>query len=100
METIIRWLEDHMLPCLYQKYLGMECPGCGMQRSFIELLKGNLLESFKLYPALLPVLFTLVLAASHLMFKFKKGPSLIVWSFSFSAAIIVINFVVKLITKG
>ncbi|MBT6029840.1 MAG: DUF2752 domain-containing protein, partial [Crocinitomicaceae bacterium] len=25
--------EDWMLPCLYKKVSGLDCPGCGFQRS-------------------------------------------------------------------
>ena len=44
---IIDWLQKHMIPCFSKKYLGIECPGCGLQRSFIALLKGNIVESLK-----------------------------------------------------
>jgi hypothetical protein len=86
-----------MLTCMYKKYLGIECPGCGMQRSFIELLKGNVIQSFKLYPALLPIIFTLLLTLTHLVFRYKKGPAYITGSFVITASIIVISFIIKLV---
>ncbi|WP_408733641.1 DUF2752 domain-containing protein [Mucilaginibacter sp.] len=45
-----------MLPCAYKAIFGIDCPGCGFQRSFIALLKGHLSESFFLYPATIPIL--------------------------------------------
>jgi hypothetical protein len=41
---------------------------CGFQRSVIELLKGNILESFILFPALIPLLITSLL---FIVLKFK-----------------------------
>ena len=48
--NIISWLEQGELPCLFKKYFHIDCPGCGFQRSIIALLKGNIAESFLLFP--------------------------------------------------
>ncbi len=76
---------------------GVDCPGCGMQRAFIALLKGNLLESLKLNASLLPFLFTVFYTISHLIFSFKNGPKNIVIFFAGTTLILTVNFVVKLI---
>lgn len=95
--SLAGWLERNMLPCIYKKYLGVECPGCGMQRALIELLKGNLLESLKVYPALLPTAFLLIYLSLHLIFKFEKGALVLKISFIFTASIIVTSYIIKLI---
>lgn len=51
-----------MLPCASKQLLGMECPGCGLQRSFISLLQGHIADSFALYPGLVPLAVFFVLA--------------------------------------
>ena len=61
------------MPCFYKKFLGMECPGCGMQRAFIELLKGDFIDSIKTFPALIPMMVMMVYLGLHLKYKFKKG---------------------------
>lgn len=86
-----------MMPCFYKQISGIDCPGCGMQRSFIELLRGNFIASFKMYPALLPVLFTLGLTAAHLYFKFKNGAVFIKYSFIFTISIITISYIHNLL---
>ena len=48
--NIISWLEQRELTCLFKKYFYFDCPGCGFQRSMIELMKGNVEESFLLFP--------------------------------------------------
>lgn len=95
--SLISWLEEHMQPCPYKKYLDIDCMGCGMQRSFIELLKGNILESFYLYPALIPMILMVLFLVIHLIFKFKNGGTLLKYFFIFNVSIVVINFVFKLV---
>lgn len=97
MLQLTHWLENHMMPCFYKQISGIDCPGCGMQRSFIELLHGNFIASFEMYPALLPVLFTLGLTAAHLYFKFKNGAVFIKYSFIFTISIISISYIIKLL---
>lgn len=50
-------MEDYMLPCMHKKIFGMDCLGCGIQRSFMLLLSGDIEGAFKMYPAL----FTMIL---------------------------------------
>ncbi len=97
MEKLIQWLEAHQLPCFYKHFLGIECPGCGMQTAFILLLKGNILESLKAYPAMLPIVFMVNFLILHLLFDFRKGASILKFSFIFTVVILVINYAVKLI---
>lgn len=93
----INWLEGNMLSCPYNKYLGVDCFGCGMQRSVVALLKGNILESFYLYPALFPMIFMFLLLIAHLIFKFKNGAAFLKYNFIFVVSIVVISFIIKLI---
>lgn len=91
----VNWLERQQGACFYKKFFGVECPGCGMQRSFVELLRGNLWESIIIYPALLPTIFMLLYLFAHLYFKFKKGYLVLKISFIFTTSIIILNFVIK-----
>jgi hypothetical protein len=97
MHQFIHWLEDHQLPCFYKQSLGVECPGCGMQSAFILLLKGEIIESILTYPALIPTIFMMVYLGLHLIFKFNKGAYILKISFIFTATIIVINYLIKLL---
>lgn len=89
------WIGQHLLPCPSKYFLGMDCPGCGMQRSVIEMLKGNVVESLKMYPGMLPMVFTMVLLAFHLKYRFENGARWLLYSYSFSAVIVVVSFIIK-----
>lgn len=91
----IHWLETHMLTCPYKAITGHDCPGCGMQRSFILMLKGQFLDSFAMFPALVPVLITFITLALHLKFKYEKGGKVLMWMYIFSTVIIFTSFIIK-----
>ncbi|NTW32237.1 MAG: DUF2752 domain-containing protein [Bacteroidetes bacterium] len=95
--SLTSWLEEHMFACAYKKYFGIECPGCGMQRAFVEMLNGNFILSLKTYPALLPTIFMLGYLILHLFLKFKKGALVLKISFIFTASIMFINYIIKII---
>lgn len=91
------WLEHHLLPCPTKYFFGMECPGCGMQRSIIELLRGNLIESIKLYPPLIPMLLMLVVLVINLKVNSAVWQKVLKYFFVANVAIILINYIFKFI---
>lgn len=97
MEGLVHWLESHQAPCYYKKILGIECLGCGMQTAFILLLKGEFLESFLTYPALIPVMFMVTFLVLHLVFKFKNGARILKFSFIFTLAIMILGYLYHII---
>jgi len=98
LESIIQWLEAHMQPCFYKRNFGIECPGCGMQRAFVALLRGQFWESLKLYPALIPTLGMVLFLILHLIFKFKNGANILKYLFIANTTIVVVSYIIKLIT--
>jgi hypothetical protein len=55
---VTKWLQNHLITCPFKKLTGIDCPGCGFQRSVIALLQGDLKNSLHLYPATIPLLIT------------------------------------------
>lgn len=96
MNILIHWLAQNQMPCYFKKYIGISCPGCGFQTAFVELLKGNILKSIIIYPALIPMLFLFIFLILHLIFKFKKGANILKFIFIFSSLLIVSNYILKL----
>ncbi len=92
---MIEWLQNHLTPCFFKSTFGFDCPGCGMQRAFISLLKGNLSESLHYHPALIPFLITLSVLLVQLKLKHPKGGTLVMWLFIITTAITFIQYGVK-----
>lgn len=92
---VLDWLQQHSLPCFFKSMFGIECPGCGFQRSAFALLKGNFTESFNYYHLTIPVLLLFIFTGAHLKFKFKNGNTVIQYSYIFIAALIATDFILK-----
>lgn len=96
LAKILTWLETHMGTCSFHEASGMVCPGCGLQRSIIALLKGDVLQSFLLFPALLPLTFMFAYLGLHLVFRFKYGAIVLKVLYIANTAIIIGNYLFKL----
>jgi Protein of unknown function (DUF2752) len=94
---VISWCESHMLACPSKKYLHIECPGCGFQRSCIALLKGNFADSLTLYPATIPILVLFLFTSLHLKYQFSRGAMIIKYLQLFSAIVIVVFYIYKIV---
>jgi hypothetical protein len=96
--NVTDWMERHLFSCPFKKYLHIECPGCGMQRSIIFLLKGNIASSINIYPAILPIVVLIVILLLHLKFHFKNGAKTLKYLHICTVIIIVLFYIFKLIT--
>jgi hypothetical protein len=88
--------KDYMLPCLNKKLFGVDCLGCGMQRSLLHIAKGEFVEAFKMYPAIYTILLFFILVAYNFFFK-KKVNSKIIYSLAIlNIIIIIISYIYKI----
>ncbi|MFC4211544.1 DUF2752 domain-containing protein [Pedobacter lithocola] len=94
--SFFEWLNHHLLTCPFKSQFGIDCPGCGFQRSAVALIKGNFIESLKLYPATIPLVLLLLFTIIHLKIDFKFGAQLIKIVFIGIAVIILINYIYKI----
>jgi hypothetical protein len=92
-EHLIEWLEAHTRSCAFKEQTGIYCAGCGLQRSVIALLKGNIIESLVLYPALLPILLMFAFLFLHLIFRFRAGATILKYMFVANITIIVLHYI-------
>jgi hypothetical protein len=93
----ITWLESHQGTCSFRKHAGIDCPGCGLQRSILALLKGDLVESILQFPALLPLMAMFIFLGLHLVFKLKNGALVLKLFYITNISIIVLHYIYKLI---
>ncbi|MBI4929614.1 MAG: DUF2752 domain-containing protein [Bacteroidetes bacterium] len=90
-------MENHQLPCFFKSAFGIECPGCGTQRAFVFLLKGEFAHSFHAYPPLILFLSLIIFLSMHLAFKFRNGGIYLKYLFLFTVSAVLINFIYRLI---
>ena len=97
---LINWLEAHLLACPFKGHTGLDCPGCGFQRSVVALFKGDVGSSFHLYPASMPIIALMLFVPAHIKFDFKHGALFIKLAYGIIAAIIVLNYSYKIYTHN
>jgi len=58
-----KWIRTHTGGglCLWKRATGIECPGCGLSRGFVQIAHGKLIEAVKLNP-FSPIIFLLLAA--------------------------------------
>ncbi|MGY3053467.1 hypothetical protein ACVWYG_001667 [Pedobacter sp. UYEF25] len=94
--NVFNWLGQHLFDCPFKLNFGIDCPGCGLQRSIFALLNGDFMSSFKFYPATIPLLILVIFAFFHIKLDFKLGAVAIKVLFGFVAFIVVINYFYKI----
>jgi hypothetical protein len=89
-------VEDHLLTCSFKESLGVECLGCGTQRSFLALMKGDVVQSFIYNPGVLLILLTFII--SFVVYKYfpKFSFKVIVISFSITVFAMMLSFILKI----
>ena len=93
---IVSFLEDNLLSCQWKK-MGVECMGCGMQRSLIHILRGEFIDAFYMYPAIYTLIGMFVYLGFHLKYSFKNGHNILLYLFLVNLGIILTNYILKII---
>jgi len=89
-------LENYMLPCYTKKILGFDCPGCGLQRSVLFLIKGEFKEAFLMYPAIYPLLLLFGFLALNKLNPIKYSNTITITLMVTTVSFILTNYILKL----
>ena len=87
--------EEYMLPCLNKKLFGVECMGCGLQRSFLLLFKGQFVEAFYMYPAIYTLILLFTFIGINTFKKFKYANKIILILAIINGVVILTSFILK-----
>lgn len=79
-----------------KEYFGVECPGCGIQRSAISLLRGDILDSLALYPALIPFIVFSVIGIMSLFKTFKVSTKWVIATAIITVVIMLGQYILKI----
>lgn len=96
MNRLADWLEGHQAACYIKSLTGHDCPGCGLQRATVALLRGDLAQAWDLYPPLFPFLLMLLLLVAAVAFRFRGRLTLLLASFFTTLLFILVHFALKL----
>jgi hypothetical protein len=86
----------YLIPCIFKSLFGYECPGCGIQRSFILLIKGQLHASIEIYPALIPLILLMLYSIFTRYYPKYKNKYLLIILSIVSFILISFNYYFKL----
>ncbi|NND78780.1 MAG: DUF2752 domain-containing protein [Maribacter sp.] len=95
LATLLLLMEDFMLPCLNKKFFGIECPGCGAQRSLSLLFQGEIAEAFQMFPATFTIIPLLGFLLVDNFFNIKYANKIIITLMVSSVMLILGNYILK-----
>jgi hypothetical protein len=95
--TFVSWLQNHLIPCPFKYLTGIDCPGCGFQRSVLALMQGNLHDSFALYPPAIPLLIFFAYGLADVFFKLDNAKGTIKKAgFIITGTIVLVSYGIKM----
>jgi len=86
----------YMIPCLNKSLFGIDCPGCGTQRAFLFILKGEFLEALYQFPAIYTTILFFGVLALHFIDKGRNYHKMIVGLAISNAIIMIISYIYKI----
>ncbi|WP_457268892.1 DUF2752 domain-containing protein [Pedobacter sp. UYEF25] len=97
--SFIVWLQNHLLPCPFKFITGINCPGCGFQRSIVALFEGNFSQSWFLYPATVPLMLLFLYAGYRTRFPVKNDRVFLKIFMLIVGNFIVVSYVYKILSQ-
>ncbi|WP_345890720.1 DUF2752 domain-containing protein [Croceivirga thetidis] len=86
-----------MLPCFSKQLFGIDCPGCGLQRSVAFLIRGDFVEAFKMYPAIYTLIPLALILITNRFITIKYYNNLVIALSISSVLLILTNYILKLL---
>ena len=85
-----------MIPCMNKKLFGIECPGCGSQRSFFMLINGEFSAAFHIFPAIYSMSLLFLFLGLHFIDKSRDYQKIIIGLAIINALIMIISYIYKI----
>jgi hypothetical protein len=89
-------MEEYMIPCMNKKLFGVECMGCGTQRSLVLLFQGDFIGAFKMFPPIYTTIFLFFFIFLHFVDKSRNYQKIIISLAILNAIIMVVAYFYKL----
>jgi len=85
-----------MMPCMNKQMFGFECPGCGTQRAFAFLLKGEFVSAFHMFPAIYTSILLFLFLVLHFIDKSRNYQKPIISTAIINAVIMIFAYIYKI----
>jgi len=90
-------LEKYMIPCMNKQLFGFDCPGCGMQRSFVLILRGEFADAFFMFPAIYTMIAFFGFVALNFLDKKRNYHKIIISLGIINGLIMIISYIYKIL---
>ncbi len=89
-------IEKYILPCMNKSLFGVDCLGCGTQRSLLLLINGDFIKAFYQFPAIYTTLLLLGFLGLHFIDKSRDYHKIIIGMAITNALIMIIAYIYKI----
>lgn len=89
-------MEKYMLPCMFKEFLGVDCIGCGIQRSINLILQGEFEKAFYMFPAIYTTFLFFITIGLFVVDKKHNYSKLIISLAIINAIIMIVSYVYKM----
>lgn len=89
-------IEEYMLPCMNKSLFGIDCIGCGAQRSLLLLINGDFTNAFYQFPAIYTSLLLFGYIGLHFIDTSRDYQKIITGMAITNASIMIIAYIYKI----
>ena len=89
-------IEKYMLPCMNKSLFGVDCLGCGTQRSLLLLINGDFTKAFYQFPAIYTTLLLFGFLGLHFIDTSRDYHKIIIGMAITNALIMIIAYIYKM----
>ena len=89
-------MEKYMLPCLFKKMFGIDCIGCGMQRSLNFILHGEFEKAFYMFPPIYTTILFVLSTGLYLIDKKHSHHKLVITLAIINVTIMIVSYTYKM----
>lgn len=75
---------------------GIDCPGCGFQRSILFVMTGDFIKAFHSYPAIFTIILLFLVLIISSVFKWKKRRKVLLSLVYVNAIVIIVSYCIKM----
>lgn len=89
-------MEDYMVPCMNKSIFGIDCMGCGMQRSILLLSDGEFIKAFEMFPALYTTILFFIVVVLHFLDRSRNYLKLLIVLAVLNSLVLLIAYAYKM----